>query len=151
MGLRTSTPYPKERKSDPIDPFSYRMPPADLHHRERNRLYLSCRATSHVERIITPALILDAFGQEILLAALIIITILVAALCNMQRSWANLSLERKKFKSRFPSPETQQAAKKKLVNHLASQSSTERNTILQMTIPWGKDNYCRISARQVSR
>lgn len=135
-------------------------------------------ATSHVERIITPALILDAFGEEVLLVALIIITILVAALFNIQRSWANLSLERKKFriiaevsneylfeydthdkalilyekfKSLFPSQETLQAAKKKLVNHLATQSSTERNTILQMAMPCGKDSYFRISARQVSR
>lgn len=134
-------------------------------------------ATSHVERIITPSQILDSYGEEILLAALVIIAILVAALFTIQKSRVTLSIERKKFrtiaevsneylfeyeahdktlilyekfKNLFTSPKALQAAQKKILSQLTTQSSIEENPVIELEIPCGKNSFFRISASKVS-
>ncbi len=134
-------------------------------------------ATSQVERIITFSMIMDSYGMEIFLIALIIIAILTGALAIIQNSRTTLDLEQKKFraiaevsneylfefdtraktlipyekfKTLFTTHASLQAAQKKLISHLATLSSIEQNSVIELQLPSGRSSFFRVSSSKVT-
>lgn len=130
-------------------------------------------ATSQVERIITPAMIMDTYGGEIFTLTLVIILILVAALTHILFSRSKLDLEQRKFKAiaevsneylfeyeavrkhlilyerfrtLFTSPSSLEKARETLAKHLAK---SEEGSLLALELPDGTTGYFKVSATKV--
>lgn len=133
-------------------------------------------ATSQVERIITPSMILDEYEAEILLITLGIIAILTGALVIIQKSRVTLDLEKKKFrtiaevsneylfeydthgknlisyekfKTLFTTDISLQEAQEQLMSYLATLPSTEKNPVIELQIPSGETRFFRVSSSKV--
>lgn len=135
-------------------------------------------ATSQVERVITPMMILDTYRSQVLLIALAIIAILLGSLVFVHRSRTNLNLEKMKFraiaevsneylfeydtqeqtlvpyeklKTLLATPEALKLARKTILSFLAEQPSDDESPILELELKGGERGFFRLSASKVAR
>ena len=142
---------------------------------ELNNIILE--ATSQVERIITPSLVIGTYGKEIFTATFFIIGLLIIALVIVLNSHKKLNFQRKKymaisevsneylfeysslhktlhlsnkFKTLFSTQTTLKAAQNTLISTLAS-LPIEESEVIELNLPSGKMHTFLLSAIKVSK
>ena len=138
---------------------------------------ITLEATSQVERAITPSLIMNTYGFEILLITILIITILLTFLIIIQNSRTTLHDDRQKFRiiaevsneylfeydshhktvvlyekfnMLFTTPSSLLAAEKMLKSHLEAYSGQKEIPTLLLQMPSGRSGFFRVSVSKVT-
>lgn len=138
---------------------------------------ITLEATSQVERIITPSMVIATYGKQIFIFALLIISLLVAALIMVLKSHSKLNLQRKKymaitetsneylfeysnvhktlylsekFNTLFPTPSSFEVAKSTLASVLATLPAEKETDMVKLQAPDGHTHSFRLSVIKVA-